>query len=225
MSPLSEAPPDRPFRDWAWLVISIAMPLPWLYLHYTGQHPTPEWTAAWTGLAILASAFLLSWATELAEQGIPQSLALLVLAPVSVLPEYAEDLSFAIKAAGGLAVGRPLLGPARLSQPRGSDRFHLPLPGSVRVVDDPISWAARAVAGPVAGFAIGPEWARGTGSCFASFAPCWREAALEDRRLRSPCDWSRRRRAGRRGGAGASRSTGPRGRVGAGFGSRDHQPQ
>ena len=36
---------------------------------------------------------------ELAEQDIPQSLALLILALVSVLPEYAVDLALAVKAA------------------------------------------------------------------------------------------------------------------------------
>jgi cation:H+ antiporter len=58
-----------------------------------------EYVALLAGLAILGSAFILSWATELAERDIPQSLALLVLALVGVLPEYAVDLHFAIKAA------------------------------------------------------------------------------------------------------------------------------
>ena len=58
------------------------------------------------GLAILGGAFLLSWATELAERDIPQSLALLVLALVSVLPEYAVDLHFAW--AAGRSPVRPL---------------------------------------------------------------------------------------------------------------------
>jgi cation:H+ antiporter len=56
---------------------------------------SPEVTATLAGVAILGSAFLLSWATELAERDIPQGLALLFLALVSVLPEYAVDLHFA----------------------------------------------------------------------------------------------------------------------------------
>ena len=53
-------------------------------------------TVAWlAGFAILGGAVLLSWATELAERDIPQALAILVLALVSVLPEYAVDLHFA----------------------------------------------------------------------------------------------------------------------------------
>jgi len=48
-----------------------------------------------SGLAIVASAFLLSWATELAELYVPPAFALIVLALVSVLPEYAVDMHFA----------------------------------------------------------------------------------------------------------------------------------
>jgi cation:H+ antiporter len=60
------------------------------------QHET---VAILAGLAIVGGAFVLSWSMELAEHDIPQTLALLVLALVSVLPEYAVDLHFAIKAA------------------------------------------------------------------------------------------------------------------------------
>jgi cation:H+ antiporter len=54
-----------------------------------------ELTAVLAGLAILGAAFMLSWSCELAERDIPQALALLVLALVGVLPEYAIDLHFA----------------------------------------------------------------------------------------------------------------------------------
>jgi cation:H+ antiporter len=74
------------------------MALPWLLIRFSGTSISPEWTAVLAGVAILGAAFLLSWATELAERDIPQSLALLVLALVSVLPEYAVDLHFAIQA-------------------------------------------------------------------------------------------------------------------------------
>jgi cation:H+ antiporter len=81
-----------------WLAGSVAAALPWLLLRAAGAPVAPEWTALLAGLGILGAAFLLSWATELAERDIPQSLALLVLALVSVLPEYAVDLHFAIQA-------------------------------------------------------------------------------------------------------------------------------
>ncbi|MBK7947983.1 MAG: sodium:calcium antiporter [Deltaproteobacteria bacterium] len=84
-------------RVLAWLAFSLAMPLPWLLSAEGSLGHTA--IAAWTGFAIIGAAFLLSWSVELGEQDLPQSFALLVLALVSVLPEYAVDLTFAIKAA------------------------------------------------------------------------------------------------------------------------------
>jgi cation:H+ antiporter len=83
-------------RDVGLFVISALLPMPWLVAHAIGGLSLPaEAVAPLAGLAILGGAFLLSWATELAERDIPQSLALLVLALISVLPEYAVDLHFA----------------------------------------------------------------------------------------------------------------------------------
>ena len=90
----------RSARDVALLVGAFASPLPWLFFHFVlGSEPGPQATALFTGLGILGAAFLLSWAVELGERDIPQSLALLILALVSVLPEYAVDLALAVKAA------------------------------------------------------------------------------------------------------------------------------
>ena len=50
-------------------------------------------------LAIIGSAFLLSWASEVAEIDIPKALAISVLAMVAVLPEYAIDVYLAWTAA------------------------------------------------------------------------------------------------------------------------------
>jgi cation:H+ antiporter len=80
-----------------WLAFSLALPLPWLVLN--GHSLGNLAIASLTGIAIVGAAFLLSWSVELGERDLPQSLALLVLALVSVLPEYAVDLTFAIKAA------------------------------------------------------------------------------------------------------------------------------
>ena len=51
--------------------------------------------AALFGIAIFASATLLVWASEVAEQMISATLALALLAIIAVLPEYAVDLYFA----------------------------------------------------------------------------------------------------------------------------------
>ena len=83
-----------------WLAIALLLPMPWvLQTLMGGFHFVPEVAAPLTGLTIVGAAFLLTWSTELGERDIPQALALLLLALVSVLPEYAVDLTFAIKAA------------------------------------------------------------------------------------------------------------------------------
>ncbi|HJY04714.1 MAG TPA: hypothetical protein VJ323_00285, partial [Bryobacteraceae bacterium] len=48
-----------------------------------------------SGLAIVGAAFLLGWGAELSERDIPRSLALITLALISVLPEYAIGLHYA----------------------------------------------------------------------------------------------------------------------------------
>jgi len=95
------APLRRPGkRDLGWFLLAAAFPVPWLTAyHLGGLGLPPEWEAVLAGVSILGSAFMLSWSMELAERDIPQNLALLVLALVSVLPEYAVDLHFAITAA------------------------------------------------------------------------------------------------------------------------------
>jgi cation:H+ antiporter len=83
-------------RDLGLFGLAIFLPVPWLVAQTLGGLGIePEVVAALAGLAILGSAFLLSWSCEVAEQDIPQALALLVLALVGVLPEYAIDLHFA----------------------------------------------------------------------------------------------------------------------------------
>ncbi len=79
------------------LVLSIAIPLPWMVLALTGQthHMNPTLVSLLSGLAIVSAAFLLGWGAELSERDIPRSLALIFLALISVLPEYAIGLHYA----------------------------------------------------------------------------------------------------------------------------------
>ncbi len=73
-----------------------ALPIPWIVARVCPDLEfSPELTATLAGLAILGGAFIVSWSAELAERDLPQSLAILVLALVAVLPEYAVDLHFA----------------------------------------------------------------------------------------------------------------------------------
>jgi len=80
-----------------WLIAAFLGPLIWLIPHFLGfGHDLSAGTQSLlSGLAIVSSAFLLSWATELSEEFVPASFALIVLALVSVLPEYAVDMHFA----------------------------------------------------------------------------------------------------------------------------------
>ncbi|MEN8182211.1 MAG: sodium:calcium antiporter, partial [Myxococcota bacterium] len=91
---------ERPIaRDVLGFLAAGLLPIPWLVAQSFGGLGLPmELVATLSGIAILGGAFILSWAMELAERDVPQSLAILALALVSVLPEYAVDLHFAIEA-------------------------------------------------------------------------------------------------------------------------------
>lgn len=84
---------------WLPYIVAIGLCVPWLAIAFGGQHPEPTVTALLSGVSILGAAFLLSWACEVAEEDVPQALAVSVLALVAVLPEYAVDATFAWKAA------------------------------------------------------------------------------------------------------------------------------
>lgn len=76
-----------------------ALTFPALYLRISGLQLSPVAESTLSGLAILGAAFLLTWAAEVAQVDISQSLALAFLALIAVLPEYAVDFYFAWMAA------------------------------------------------------------------------------------------------------------------------------
>ncbi|MGH7826130.1 MAG: sodium:calcium antiporter [Candidatus Binatia bacterium] len=78
-----------------WMVSSVLLCLQWVVIRLSGVHLAPESEALSAGLAIFGAAFMLSWAAELAQLEISQSLALALLALIAVLPEYAVDMYFA----------------------------------------------------------------------------------------------------------------------------------
>ncbi len=86
-------------NQWLWIPIAIGATVPGLVIWSSGSHPADVVAAVLFGLAIVGSAFLLSWSLEVAEMDIPRALAISVLAVVAVLPEYAIDVYLAWSAA------------------------------------------------------------------------------------------------------------------------------
>jgi cation:H+ antiporter len=88
-------------RQWGLIALAVTGALPALVLRLIsitdaaelGLSPLAE--SAIYGVGILAAATLLVWASEVAETEVSAALALVVLALIAVLPEYAVDLYFA----------------------------------------------------------------------------------------------------------------------------------
>ncbi|WP_457590460.1 sodium:calcium antiporter [Geoglobus sp.] len=82
-------------RERVQIVLAFTLTLPWLISFLTGAHYPPHVEALLSGIAVLGSAFLLSWGAETAEMDVPRSVSLAVVALLAVLPEYAVDAYFA----------------------------------------------------------------------------------------------------------------------------------
>ena len=85
-------------RGWLYIGLAAAMCVPAIILRFVPQPTVNPIETAFFGIAILGSAFLLSWGAEVAQLEISQALAIAFLAFIAVLPEYAVDLVFAWKA-------------------------------------------------------------------------------------------------------------------------------
>lgn len=70
----------------------------WVALRASGTHLDVPLNALAPGIGIVCAAFILSWVTELAEMDLPRAVAVILLALVAVLPEYAVDIYFAWQA-------------------------------------------------------------------------------------------------------------------------------
>src|SRR3954468_611794 len=84
--------------SWVWLGSALVLCLQWVAVHFFAAELSPWWIALASGIGIFGAAFLLSWASELAQLDVPQALALALLALIAVLPEYAVDMYFAWRA-------------------------------------------------------------------------------------------------------------------------------
>jgi cation:H+ antiporter len=80
------------------IVGAMALTTPAILTRLSGAAP-PEWLAAVVfGLGVVGAAFLLAWGAEALQLDVSQGLALALLALIAVLPEYAVDFTFALKA-------------------------------------------------------------------------------------------------------------------------------
>ncbi|MDQ3814690.1 MAG: sodium:calcium antiporter [Armatimonadota bacterium] len=82
--------------------------MPWILVFYAGPRDAHgHWElshltiAILSGIAILGAAFLLSWGAEVAQLDMAQSLALVILSLIAILPEYAVSMIFAWGAGKG----------------------------------------------------------------------------------------------------------------------------
>jgi cation:H+ antiporter len=80
------------------VTVAVVATLPALAVRLAGLHPPPLVTLAVFGLSILGAGFLLSWGAEAAEAHVAQGVALAGLALVTVLPEYAVDIYYTLRA-------------------------------------------------------------------------------------------------------------------------------
>jgi cation:H+ antiporter len=92
----------HPARQRLSIALAFAATAPGVLARVSDAHVPDPLAALVYGLAIVGSAFLLSWAAEAAQLDISAGLAIAVLAFIAVLPEYAVDMVFAWK--GGNAV-------------------------------------------------------------------------------------------------------------------------
>ena len=97
----------HPARQQLSLVLAVLITLPGLVARVFDLHLSHPVEATLFGLAIVGSAFMLSWAAEVAQLDISAGLAIAVLAFIAVLPEYAVDMVFAWKAGHAVAAYGP----------------------------------------------------------------------------------------------------------------------
>lgn len=76
--------------------VFLAAAVPFAAVRFFGwELPSPLWTAATLGLAIVGAAYFLAWATESLQTVVSQAFALAVLALIQVLPEYSFEMVLA----------------------------------------------------------------------------------------------------------------------------------
>jgi cation:H+ antiporter len=85
-------------RSYILIAGTALLAVPGVVLHFSGTHPGPVIEASLYGLSILAAAFLLAWGAEALQVDVAQGLDIALVALIAVLPEYAVDIAFAVRA-------------------------------------------------------------------------------------------------------------------------------
>ncbi len=104
------------------VALAIVAAVPALLVRFTGGSVSVELATLLFGLAIVGASFAMAWGAEAAEHDIPRALALTVVALLAVLPEYAVDFIFALKAGQS-----PEFAPYAAANMTGSNRLLLGL--------------------------------------------------------------------------------------------------
>jgi cation:H+ antiporter len=117
------------------VALALLAAVPAALVHFAGLAAPVELATLFYGMAIVGAAFALAWAAEAAEHDIPRALALTVVALLAVLPEYAVDIIFAVKAGQD-----PTFTPYAAANMTGSNRLLLGLGWPTVAV---IAWLAR----------------------------------------------------------------------------------
>ncbi len=105
-------------RGWWKLFLVLAVGLPAIYFRFGAVRLGPLPSIGLYGAAVVAAAFLLSWAAEAFQVDVSASLATAALALVAVLPEYAVDLYFSYSAGHN-----PTHAPYAIANMTGSNRL------------------------------------------------------------------------------------------------------
>ena len=80
-----------------WVIIGLLMLLcaQGVVVRFSGAHLDPQIEALIFGISIIAGAFLLSWAAEVAQLDVSASFAIAILALIAVMPEYMVEATLA----------------------------------------------------------------------------------------------------------------------------------
>src|SRR5918912_3347757 len=104
------------------VVLAVLAAVPAALVRFGGLGVPIELATLFYGMAIVGASFAMAWGAEAAEHDIPRALALTVVALLAVLPEYAVDIVFALKAGTD-----PTYAPYAAANMTGSNRLLLGL--------------------------------------------------------------------------------------------------